>query len=190
MLALWLQSSDAGTNSTLMIVFVGLVALAMVVQAVILVALGMAVMKALKSVLATVEEFKPKAAAIAESARGIAGSAQEIIRDVVPKVKVVTENVVEVSHVVRNQVAEFDATLSEANRKTQKQVHRVDGMVTSALNATAAMATTIHEGIQVPVRQMHKMVTSTKSGVDTLIAKFRSLGIPGVDRPPTQKGGW
>ena len=43
----------------------------------------------------------------------------------------ITENLVETSHMVRNKAREFDATASEVNMKTRAQAARVDGMVTS-----------------------------------------------------------
>ena len=63
-----------------------------------------------------------------------------------PKVKIITENLVETSHVVRSKAAEFDVTASDVNARTRAQVARVDGMVTSVLNTTTEITDTSAEG--------------------------------------------
>lgn len=181
-LGLWLQ--DPGTapsgNSTLMLVFVGLVALAMVTQAIVIVVLATGLMKAQKRIMGIIDEFKKKAMPLIDNA-------QDIMRDTIPKVKVITTNVVETSYMVRDKVQEFEATLSDvnqtvsdANRKTRGQISRVDGMVSSALQATSDLASTIHDGIRMPVKQVEGVIAGFKSGLNILLSQ--SKGYAGYRR--------
>ncbi len=179
----WLQDGSlGGTDTRLLTIFVGLVALSMLVQAAVVLALGIGAMKAQKKLLAVVNELKLKA-------MPVIASAETIVRDATPKVKVVVDNVVETSHMVRNKVHDFETTLTAANVKlreatetfgdvnvkTRGQVSRVDGMITSALQATSELGTTIHKGIQVPVRQVAGVASGFKTGLDTLLKKFKLL---------------
>ncbi len=52
------------------------------------------------------------------------------LHDASPKIKVITENLVETSHVVRSKAVEFDATMGEANRRARTQMATIDGMIT------------------------------------------------------------
>src|SRR6266550_2451389 len=105
MSGMWLQDPDSlsSGNTKLLIIFVGIVAFSMLVQAI-------------------AEEVREKLMPV------ISGT-HEIIRDAGPKVKIITENLVETSHVVRTKAREFDATASELNMKARMQAARVDGMV-------------------------------------------------------------
>ena len=60
----------------------------------------------------------------------ILDTTQSVLHDSAPKVKIITENLVETSHMVRSKAVEFDATASDLNPKARAQAARVDGMVT------------------------------------------------------------
>ncbi len=174
-LGLWFQDAGSSwsTNTTLLTVFVGLVALAMVTQAIVVAVLAMGLMKAQKRMMSVVEELRHKAMPVIDSA-------QELMRDALPKVKVISTNVVETSHIVRKKVQEFETTLADVNRtvvdanqKTRGQISRVDGMVSSALQATSDLGSSIHHSIQVPVKQVAGVVAGLKSGLDVLLSQAK-----------------
>jgi hypothetical protein len=176
--AMWLQ--DAGSlssgNSRLLMVFVGLVALALLVQAIVMVALAVIARKVTKRALEIADQVHAKAMPLFDTAQNVA-------RDTAPKVKIITENLVETSHVVRSKAQEFDATASDLNMKTRAQAARVDGMVTSVLNTTADISETLQRAVKVPVREFNGIVNGLKAGVDVLVgrAKGRTNGARGRD---------
>src|SRR6516165_1504600 len=105
-LGMWLQDPDSlsSGNSRLLMIFVGLVALAMLIQAIVFVVFAVLAAKTQKKLMAITEELRVKAAPVIDAA-------QDIARDAVPKVKIITENLVETSHVVRAKAQEVDVTL-------------------------------------------------------------------------------
>ena len=114
MSGMWLQDPDSlsSGNSRLLMVFVGMVAIALLVQAGALIAMAIGAAKARKRGLEIAEEIRGKMSPILDSTQGL-------IQDMTPKIKVITENLVETSHVVRSKAAEFDATASDLNMKTR-----------------------------------------------------------------------
>jgi hypothetical protein len=172
---MWLQDpgSLSSGNSQLLMIFVGLVALAMLTQAVVFVVLAVLAAKTQKRLMAITEELRVKAMPVIDSA-------QDIARDAVPKVKIITENLVETSHVVRAKAQEVDVTLTEVNEKTRAQAARVDGMVTSVLTTTADIASSIQKGVQVPVREFQGLVNGFKAGVDVLVGRAKESGRDGA----------
>ena len=176
MSGMWLQ--DAGSlslgNTRLLVWFVGMVAFAMVVQAVAVIVLAIGAAKASKRALEIAEEVREKLMPV------ISGT-HEIIRDAGPKVKIITENLVETSHVVRTKAREFDATASELNMKARVQAARVDGMVTSVLNTTAEISDTLQRAVKVPVREFTGLVNGFKAGVDVLVGRAKGFGRGKVD---------
>jgi hypothetical protein len=182
---MWLQ--DAGSissgNTKWLIIFVGIVAFSMLVQAIAVIVLALGAIKARKRGLEIAEDLRVKVLPI------ITG-AHELIRDNSPKVKVITENFVEASHIIRSKAQEFDVTASDLNSKTRAQAARVDGMVTSVLNATAEISDSIQRGIKVPVREVTGMVNGLKAGLDVLVGRAKGFGSSRVNGPRDRDPGW
>lgn len=171
MSGMWLQ--DAGSlssgNSRLLMIFVAMVAIAMTAQAVALIIMAIGAAKARKRGLEIAEEVREKLTPV------ITG-AHEIVRDMGPKVKIITENLVETSHMVRSKAQEFDVTASELNMKTRAQAARVDGMVTSVLNTTADISESLQRAVRVPVREFTGLVNGFKAGLDVLMGRAKDFG--------------
>src|SRR5579862_7812051 len=98
MSAMWMQDpgSLSSGNSKLLMWFVGMVAVAMVVQAVAVIVLAVGTAKASKRALDIAEEVR-------EKVMPVVASTHEILRDSGPKVKVITDNLLETSHIVRSK---------------------------------------------------------------------------------------
>jgi hypothetical protein len=185
MSGMWLQDPDSlsSGNSRLLMIFVAMVAIAMVAQAIALIIMAIGAAKARKRGLEIAEEIR-------SSALPILSGAHELIRDASPKVKVITENLVETSHMIRNKAQEFEVTASDLNLKTRAQMARVDGMMSAVLNTTAEISESIQRGIKVPVREISGLANGVKAGLEVLIGRAKGFGsgraIPPNDRDP----GW
>jgi uncharacterized protein YoxC len=180
MMGLWLQDvgSLSSGNSQLLMIFVGIAAAALLMLAIAFVILAVIAAKLSKAVTVTIDEVKAKSLPAIVSANAI-------LQDLTPKVRVISANLVETSHLVRAKVQEFDSTLTDvnetikdANQKTHVQVGRVDSMVTSTLARTAALADTIHNSIRKPVNEVAGMVNGFKAGLDVLMSRAKDFGGP------------
>jgi hypothetical protein len=171
MSGMWLQDADSlsSGNSRLLMIFVGMVAVALIVQAIALIAMAVGAAKARKRGLEIVEELRTKLMPIMDNTHSF-------IQDTAPKVKIITENFVETSHVVRAKAQEFDVTASDLNSKARAQAARVDGIVTSALNTTTDVAETIQRGIKIPLREVSGIINGVKAGLDVLVGRAKGFG--------------
>lgn len=186
MAAVWMQEEGGtffSTKSTLLTVFVALVALAMLGQAVALIVMAVGVSKAAKRGMVILEEIRGKAMPLIDQAHGM-------VRDAAPKVKVITENLAETSHMVRGKAQEFDATASDINAKTKAQVARVNGIVTSVLNSTADVTETVQRGIRIPLREVSGVVNGLKAGLDVLVGRTKNFGSYSSRIKRDDKPGW
>jgi hypothetical protein len=168
---MWLQDADSisSGNSRLLMIFVGMVAVALIVQAIALVVMAVGAAKARKRVLAIVEEVRDKAMpAIA--------STQDFIQNTAPKMMTLAENLVETSNVVRNKAVEFDATLSDVNSKARVQTARLDDIVTTVLTGTAEAVNAIQAGIRVPVREFNGIMNGLQAGLNVLVGRAKGFG--------------
>jgi methyl-accepting chemotaxis protein len=185
MLAMWFQETYtfSSGNAKLLMAFIALVAISMLVQAIVTISVSIKAAKAMKDLAATAEEFKTKALPLIDSMRDMGHTAHKLLHDTAPKVKVITDNLVETSNtlvetsnVVRHSAQEFDKTIADANIRTQRQVARVDGMVTATLNTTAEIVETVSNGIRVPAQKIAAIAGQAKSALEGMLARFKSMG--------------
>lgn len=171
MSGMWMQDpgSLSSGNSRLLMWFVGMVAFAMVVQAIAVIVMAIGLAKATKRGFEIADELRTKISPLLTTT-------ETVVRDAAPKVKIITENLVETSHLVREKAREFDATASEMNARARVQAARVDGMVTSVLNTTAEISETLQRAVKVPVREFTGLVNGFKAGVDVLVGRAKGFG--------------
>jgi len=176
MLAMWFQGTDAVSdiNTNLLTVFIGLVALAMLVQAIALAVLAARSVKAIKGLTDTVDELKQKALPLIDSATEISRSAQSLMTETAPKVRAIADNLLETSDLVRGTAQHFEETLADANLRTQRQVARVDGMVSAALTATVEAVEAIGNGIRGPAQKIAALAGQARRFAEALLAGFKS----------------
>jgi len=180
---MWLQDPDSlsSGNSRLLMVFVAMVAIALMIQAIALIIMAIGAGKARKRGLEIAEEIRLKMLPIITDSH-------DFIRETTPKMKIITENFVETSHTIRSKAQEFDVTASDLNQKTRAQVARVDGIVTSVLDTTSDISETVQRGIRIPLREVSGLMNGLKAGLDVLVGRAKGSGNGRVprDRDP----GW
>jgi hypothetical protein len=182
-LGMWLQDpgSISSGNSRLLMFFVAMVAIAMVAQAAVVIGAAYGAYKARKQLLAIAEELRAKTLPVIDDAQGM-------VRELRPKLTVITDNLVETSHVVRSKAADFDSTISEVNNRARAQTARVDDMFTSVLDTTAGIASAVQKSVTVPVREFHGIMNGLKAGMDVLTGRRENhrsdRNYPGAEAPP------
>lgn len=170
-------------NSRLLMIFVAMVAIAMVAQAIALIIMAIGAAKARKRGIEIAEEIRLKMLPI------ITGT-HDMISENAPKIKIITENFVETSHVIRSKAQEFDLTASDLNAKTRAQAARVDGMVTSVLNTSADIADTVQRGVKIPLREVSGLINGMKAGLDVLVGRTKGFGSSKTYTPRDRDQGW
>ena len=186
--AVWLQVSDGTAVATtsdahLTMIFVGIIAVCLLLVMVALVGGLVAIMALRKKIVSTVE-------ATLQKANPVIAEATSLFNEVSPHVRKITANVSSISDTVKQKVDQFDGTLTEVNDKTKRQVARVDGMVSDALTSTSDIANTIHRGIRAPIREVAGVVAGVKAAMDVLFTRDGNVGagtysggMPGVVTP-------
>jgi uncharacterized protein YoxC len=170
--AIVFQNSDLSRHDIhLAMIFLAIIALALVVQAGGVVITGLFAAKLLHRV--------DNIANIVEERTGpILDKTNDLLRDLGPKIHTVTTNVEQISYTVRAKVDELGETVSQLNEtvagindRTRVQVVRVDAIVTDALIATAEISGAVQDGIRAPIRQVSGIIAGLKAGIETLIAR-------------------
>lgn len=169
--AMWdgLQNDSISSGNTrLLMIFVGVVAISMFTQAVVVIVAVIAAAKVQKRVLAIAEELYLRAMPIIDSA-------ESVLQETRPKIAKISDNLVEASELLKAKANELDSTLTDANQKTRAQVARVDRMISTGLTAAGSLAEMIHKGIRIPVVEAVGVVNGFKAGLEVLLSKSKGF---------------
>lgn len=168
-------------QSTYLLAYTGVVALAILIEAIAIIILAVAASKLIKQVTELTHEAKGKIYPILESVRDITEKGQHIaevtrsvIVDTEPKIRRVTSNIADTSDVYRAKVAQVDTLISDTTQKAQKQTARVDELISGALSRTGEIATNMQNAIFAPVRQASGLISGAKAGIDSLLHQYNS----------------
>ncbi|MGB6689920.1 MAG: hypothetical protein WBE76_18950 [Terracidiphilus sp.] len=163
------------TSVTLLIVFVGLTAIALLVQAVILVAVLFAGKKALASLRGEFEELRTSAVPVLNISRQfferIGPEIGPVTSDVIKtaaNLKTITSDMAELTTKVRAQAEDVQTSAGEALERIKQQAARVDIMVTNLLDAADRVTGFLETAVTVPVRQFAGVLAAVKAIVETL----------------------
>jgi hypothetical protein len=153
-----MQSMD---NHTIELALFALVALALLVQAVVLLATFLAMRKAAKVVSEKLEEMRSSIAPFAET-----GS--NLFIKLAPRIDATSEHVAAISQSLRTQTAELQTVTSDIVARAKTQAGRVDSMVTNLLDAADRAGGVFADCINKPIRQINALLASLRAVVDSL----------------------
>jgi len=184
------QDSIGSSNAKLLTLCIVVVAVALLLQAIVLVVFLIGAMKAQKQLLVELSDFREKASQFLDKSNSLIVEFAPQARQIAVRVDKITTHIEKIAALADLKAAEIAPTISatnqtvaaanqtaaEANLKARAQIARVNGMVTSALDATVRLGVAIERGIAVPSREVAGVVAGLKAGLDTLIRGARAFG--------------
>lgn len=187
------QDSINSGNSKLLMIFIGIAAFALLTQALVVVVVGVGSLKATKALQVHVSELREKAMPLLAHSQTLISELTPKIREITDKVNIITAHVEEIAAVARDKVNEFSPTISAANKtvvdatqtaqnvnkSAQDQISRVNGMITTSLDAASRLGVAIEHGITKPGREIAGIVSGLRAGLDTLLSGARVFGSGG-----------
>jgi hypothetical protein len=143
------------------ITFTVATAVGVVIQAVVLVGILFAV----KGALGRFHEISKK---VEEHALPMLETTRRLVDEISPKLKVATQNVLEVSQTLRAESKRAAGTFDDLLKKATAQTERLDEMVTGTLNIVAHATATVQRAVIGPVRQVEAVWSGLRAGFDVL----------------------
>jgi hypothetical protein len=171
------------TLETLMSVFIVMIAIAILIQMIVLVALYFAIRKS----SARMEGFAQLAQQVQLRAVPTLEMAQSLLQDYRPKLDLVIDNLAETSAIIRKNVEGLDVSVAGASDRIHAQLVRVDELVSRTLRRVEDATELVHQSVVSPVRQASAVLQGVTTGVATLFNKGpfahakRGVGIPKDD---------
>jgi tetrahydromethanopterin S-methyltransferase subunit F len=144
-------------------IFIGVTALAVILQAGLLLGMYLAMRKTTTRLESLADEVKIKALPAIDSA-------QSLLTDIRPRVQAIAENLVETTATVRGQVQRVDATVNDVVDRARLQVIRADELLSRTLDKVEATSEAVHRTVVSPVRQVSGLVRGVTAGIEFLVA--------------------
>jgi hypothetical protein len=154
-------------NINLLMVFIGVTALAVLIQAGMLTGMYLALRKNSAQVEALTSEVRVKALPLVEQVQSMLGELR-------PRIETVMGNASESSTLVRAQIQRIDATLNDVLDRTRLQVIRADELMTRTFDQVEDTTETVHRAVVSPVRQLSGLVAGVTAGLDFLMGARRN----------------
>lgn len=155
-------------NQTLELALFALVALAMVVQAFVLLAVFFAMRKAAQSMGEKIEEVSEKIEQVRASVMPLIETSRNLLAKLAPKIESTSEDVAALAHSLRTQSAEIQTAANEIVARVRVQASRLDSMATDVFNAVDRAGGFMADCINKPMRQLSALLAAAKAVIESL----------------------
>ncbi len=170
-------------TETLLIIFIAITALAVLLQAGVLLGIFVTVRKAVKSANEQADEYRAKLTPLIDTgsqlihtANDLVASTQKLIKNVQPQIESTVTELAGMARDVRAEANRLQASVDEVAARARYQVERVDGMTTTFLNGVDRFGSFLNEAVHMPLRQINGVVAAAKAVVDALRAPTPQRG--------------
>jgi len=161
---------------TLLIAFIVVTALAVVIQAGVLVSLYISVKKTSSRVESIAGDLQQRAVPALDAATAILNNSRG-------NLQTLTENLAATSTSLRNQVERVETTMGDIIDRTRLQVIRADELVSRTLDRVEETSEFVQHTVISPVKQLAGLVSGLTVGLD---AFFRRRKGPQRSQPQTE----
>jgi hypothetical protein len=158
-------------NDNLLMTFIAVTAFAVLLQALIMVALYLAVRKSSERMEALASEVRNKALPTMETVQNTMETVQNILIELRAKIDVMSVNFAESSTLVRNQLGRIDATLTDALDRTRLQVIRADELLNRTMDKVEETSEVVQKTVLSPLRQVTGLMAAISTGVEVFLGQ-------------------
>ena len=165
-------------NQTIQLALVAAVALAMLLQAIVLLAVFIVIRKAARSIREDLEDLRSSIAPIIYNTR-------ELLTRLTPKIEGTTADLAVLTHSLRMQAADVQSAADEIIERLRRQASRIDTMLSNVLDGVERAGVFMADTVAKPMRQLSAILASVKAVIESLrtvdpaAARSRSNHAPG-----------
>ena len=164
-MALWQTGTSTHlSNSTLLTIFVGIAAFAILAQLIMIIVIAIGAMKACQQIQADIRELKVKADPLISSSQAMIKNLAPMITELAAAVGSTAQNIDAIAGVVRDKADELSPTVTRANEtfraanetivdlntKTRAQIVSLNSTISTALEVASHFPAAIQNGIASP----------------------------------------
>ena len=147
-----------------------LVALAVLIQAGMTVAIFLALRKIPGQLEAVRQDFKQRFDPLAQSVTEILVNAREPLRTI-------TANLADISKMLRERTSDVDGLVAELVDKSRAQVIRMDRMVSDLVEKIETTSDAVQRGVLAPVQEVSAVIKGMQAGLEFLFSRRRTTSV-------------
>lgn len=160
-----------------MTLFVAFTGAAVLLQALVLLAMYVALRKSSQGMQALADDVKTKVMPTVVEA-------QQLLTILRPKVEVIVDNLEETTTVMRAEIKRIDATVNDVVDRARLQVIRADELLSRTLDRVEQTSDMVHKTVVSPVRQLSGLMQGITVGLEFLFGRGRRNGSGREERQP------
>jgi len=157
-------------HDTLELICIGVAALALLTQAIVMLAVFLGIRKAAKSVQEQIDDLRSTVMPIVQTSRELADSTKQLVIRLTPKVERAVADIAELARGLREQAEEVEVAADEILDRVRRQTGRIDAMFTGTMDAVDKASTFVAETVSKPIRQVSGLLAALKAIVESLRA--------------------
>jgi len=147
-----------------------LVALAVLTQAGMTIALWMALRKLPSHLEAMRGDLKQRFDPLAQTITEILSNAREPLRSI-------TTNLAEISRMLRDRTRDVDGMVADLVDRSRAQVVRMDEMVSDLVRKVETTSEAMQRGVLAPIQEVSAVVKGMQAGLDFLFSRRRTTSV-------------
>jgi len=167
-------------NKAFELALIAIATLAVVMQAIVLLAIFFALRKAFANIRNEIADLRASVTPVVESSREVIDNsrlivdyARKLFARVAPKAEAMVGDAARIAHVLREQTEEAESTTKEILERTRRQTERLDAMTTDALDAVDRAGSYVTQTVVRPVRQIAGLAAAAKAIIESLRGSAR-----------------
>jgi len=158
-------------HDTVLAVFIAVVALAFIAQAVVL----FFIYQSMKHLY---EEFHQARHEVRQSLEPMVHSLTSTIEGCGEPVRTVARNLAEISQVLRERTTQVDAVVAELADRSRAQIIRIDEMVTQLAGRVEHAAAVVQDKVLAPIQEASAVAKGVRAGIDFLFSRRQHSPTP------------
>lgn len=161
---------------TWLVVFVLLAAVAILLQALVMVGIYFALQNLRRDILGIQVDTKQKLEALNQMSQRVI----EFVADSREPVRTLTNNLAEISRTLRERTAQWDGVAEDLADRTRLQIIRLDQLVTALVERAESTAGVVEKSILTPVQEVTAVLAGIRKGLDFLFTRRRGTSVSDV----------
>jgi methyl-accepting chemotaxis protein len=165
----WANGRAKMNETTLLIAFIAVTAVAVVLQTLILAGMFVSVRKMIERTESVQQRVNEQLLPLLEKVRGL-------VDESAPKIRTVMTNVAETSDLVKSQAVKIDGAVTEIVGLARNQAERANGLASRTMERVDHTATAVQNAVTAPVRHLSGLAEGVLAGIGQLIGGRRERG--------------
>lgn len=158
-------------QDNLLVVVLLLVAIAILMQASAMIGIWTSVRKIPGQIEGIRTDVKQRLDPLAQSVTEIVSNSREPVRSI-------SNNLAEISRILRNRADQVDTTVADLVDRSHLQIVRVDQMISNLIEKVETTTDAVQANVLAPVREVAAVVRGIRTGLEFLFARGHSQSIP------------